>query len=189
MATHKTGGEVDAFCNRCKMALAHTIIAMVGEKVARVQCNTCGGQHAYKGTAAPKPAKPRAAAKPRGTAASRASVSFDTLLASKDTTKAKRYSPNDTYAVDDVIDHPTFGYGIVTNVRADKVGVIFKSSEKTLVHGRGLGEPQARPAYSHPPRPAAYRAEDAEDAEVAPAPAPSEGPNDAEHEHEQELPT
>src|SRR5262245_65121641 len=27
MATHRVGGEVDSFCARCKMTLAHTILA------------------------------------------------------------------------------------------------------------------------------------------------------------------
>src|SRR5262245_65118967 len=57
MPTHKVGGEVDAFCTRCKMTLAHTILAMVGQTIARVQCNTCGGQHAYR--SAPGTTKPR----------------------------------------------------------------------------------------------------------------------------------
>ena len=32
------------------MTLAHTILAMVGTKIARVKCNTCGGDHVYRGT-------------------------------------------------------------------------------------------------------------------------------------------
>ena len=32
MATHRVGGEVDASCTRCKMELAHTILAMVGHE-------------------------------------------------------------------------------------------------------------------------------------------------------------
>ena len=39
MATHRVGGEVDATCTRCKMELAHTILAMVGPKIIRVRCN------------------------------------------------------------------------------------------------------------------------------------------------------
>ena len=46
--THKVGGEVDAFCTRCRLTLAHTILAMVGTKLARVRCNTCNGDHAYR---------------------------------------------------------------------------------------------------------------------------------------------
>lgn len=156
MAAHKTGGEIDAFCNKCKMALAHTILAMVGEKVVRVQCNTCGSQHMYRGTApGGAAAKPRAASSRSGggssAAVSKITQTFEALLAEKHTGTAKKYSPKETYAKDEVIDHPTFGFGVVLDVRGDKVNVLFKMAEKTLVHGRG-GAPAARPTYSPPVR-------------------------------------
>ena len=46
----KVGGDIDAWCTRCKMDLGHTILAMVGTKAARVRCNTCQGEHNYKAT-------------------------------------------------------------------------------------------------------------------------------------------
>lgn len=154
MANRKVGGEVDSLCTRCKLTLAHTIIAMVGEKVARVQCNTCGGQHAFKNTAsAPSVSKPRASsggAKSASAAVSKITITFDQMLSGKDLTAARRYSPRDTYAKDEVIDHPSFGFGVVMEVRGDKVTVLFKMDEKTLVHGRGGGAPAARPSFSPP---------------------------------------
>ena len=48
MATFRTGGEADSFCTRCRMVLAHTILALEGGKPARVECNTCHGQHNYR---------------------------------------------------------------------------------------------------------------------------------------------
>ena len=65
MATHRVGGEVDAFCTRCKMSLAHTILAMVGTRIARVRCNTCGGDHAFRrepGSEAPRTSAGRTSA-------------------------------------------------------------------------------------------------------------------------------
>ena len=44
-----------------------------------------------------------------------------------------------TYAVDQVVRHPTFGLGIVRAVRQDKMDVAFKAAERTLVQGRGSG--------------------------------------------------
>ena len=154
MATHKVGGEVDALCTRCKMTLAHTILAMVGTKIARVRCNTCGGDHAYR--AAPgAPARPpasRSAARSAAVKAEKAEkivISFEEQLAGKDVANAPKYSPKDTYKVDQVIQHPTFGLGLVTVVRGDKVDVAFKGETKTLVHGRG-GAPAERPAFQPP---------------------------------------
>lgn len=44
----KAGGEIDAYCTRCKLDLAHRIIAMVGETVKKVECKTCGSHHLYR---------------------------------------------------------------------------------------------------------------------------------------------
>jgi len=159
MATHKVGGEVDAFCTRCKLTLAHTILAMVGTKIARVRCNTCMGEHAYRSapgsTDRPSASSSRSTSSSRATSASRAEkpekvvISFEQQLAGKDIANAPKYSPKDTYQVDQVIQHPTFGLGLVTAVRGDKVDITFKSETKTLVHGRG-GAPAERPTF-HPP--------------------------------------
>ncbi|WP_224248247.1 hypothetical protein [Hyalangium gracile] len=157
MATYKVGGEVDAFCTRCKLPtpLAHTILAMVGTKIARVRCNTCGGDHAYRSApgATDKPsASSRAstarASTPRAEKPEKVVISFEEQLAGKDIANAAKYSPKDTYKMDQVIQHPTFGLGLVTAVRGDKVDIAFKSETKTLVHGRG--GPAERPTFSPP---------------------------------------
>ncbi|MBN8225910.1 hypothetical protein JYK02_00120 [Corallococcus macrosporus] len=156
MATLKVGGEVDAQCTRCKMNLAHTILAMVGPKIVRVRCNTCGGDHAFRGAAGvtDRPTKAASTRAPRAASSStpraeKVVISFDEQLAGKDIASAPKYSPKDTYKVDQVIHHPTFGVGLVTAVRGDKVDLTFRSDTKTLVHGRG-GAPADKPAFSPP---------------------------------------
>lgn len=157
MATHRVGGEVDATCTRCRMELAHTILALVGTKVARVRCNTCGSDHVYRGTQRPSRS---AAARTRASTAEKTPktvVGFDAQLAALDVSKAEDYRPDHIYAVDQVLRHPTFGLGIVRSVRQDKMDVAFKAAERTLVQGRSAGT--ARPSFSPPHRP-----EDAPDA-------------------------
>ncbi|MBU8894802.1 hypothetical protein DRW03_27040 [Corallococcus sp. H22C18031201] len=160
MATLKVGGEVDAQCTRCKLSLAHTILAMVGTKIARVRCNTCGGDHAYRGapgaTDRPSSSTTSSTRAPRASSSSSSTpksekvvISFEEQLAGKDIANAPRYSPKDTYKVDQVIQHPTFGVGLVTAVRGDKVDITFKADTKTLVHGRG-GAPAEKPTFSPP---------------------------------------
>ncbi|WP_043393227.1 hypothetical protein [Archangium violaceum] len=191
MATqHKVGGEVDAFCTRCRLTLAHTILAMVGTKIARVRCNTCGGDHAFRSapgtTDKPAPSARSSAGGSSGTKAPRASsrsedkviITFEEQLAGKDIANAPRYSPKDTYKMDQVIQHPTFGLGFVTAVRGDKVDITFKSETKTLVHGRG-GAPAEKPAFSPPSAKATGPADkpmaEAEEAPASPPGNPAEG--------------
>lgn len=149
MSSHRVGGEVDAFCTRCKLTLAHTILAMVGTKIARVRCNTCGGDHTFRSAPGTPTRAAPAAPRPLREAPEKVVISFQDQLAGKDLSQAAPYNPRDTYSVDQVISHPSFGYGIVTAVRNDKIEVAFKAQQKTLVHGRG-GD-HARPTYQ-PPR-------------------------------------
>jgi hypothetical protein len=130
----RVGGDIDAYCTKCKMLLGHTILAMVGSKAARVRCNTCQGEHAYKagppGTSRKSGWEPRAVReKPRVT-------SWEALLAERDVASARKYSPKQSFAKDEVLQHPTFGVGLVQEVRGDKIEVAFKADVKTLVHGK-----------------------------------------------------
>ena len=133
----KVGGDIDAYCTRCKLVLGHTVLAMVGTRPARVRCNTCQGEHNYKAAAAapkkgswePKVDRERRLAKPTVT-------SWEALLAKKDVSRARRYSTKERFETDDVLDHPVFGIGLVQEVNGDKMRVAFKADTKVLVHGR-----------------------------------------------------
>jgi hypothetical protein len=128
----KVGGEIDAFCTRCELTLAHTIHAVVAGRPIRVECNTCHAVHRYRGSAAPAPS-PRAAAAERPR---RAVVGFDELLAAR-RGPPRRYSPKESFAADDVLDHPSFGRGFVSAVRdGGKIEVTFRGEVRVLVHGR-----------------------------------------------------
>ncbi len=135
----KVGGEVDGFCTRCEMTLAHTVIAMVDGRPVKVECNTCHGVHRFRGEApGSNGARPPRTAPGRAPRERPAIISFDEVLRSKDLAAARRYSPRESYRLDDVVEHPTFGLGWVSAVRdASKVEVTFRTDVKTLVHGKG----------------------------------------------------
>jgi hypothetical protein len=127
------------------MVLAHTVLAMVGRSIARVRCNTCGADHAYRrtsGTAA-VPA-PRAG----GRTTQRVVLGFEAQIQARGAETARAYNPRTTFQVDELIAHPTFGLGIVRAVRQDKVDVAFKAAERTLVHARAAlgGRTESEPA-------------------------------------------
>ena len=137
---HKVGGDVDAFCTKCKMVLGHTILAMVGTNPKRVRCNTCQGEHNFRAVAGPPPKKK--GWEPASTREKRLAkpvvTSWEALLANKDLARARRYSTRERYQNDEVLDHPTFGIGLVQEVRGDKISVAFKADVKTLVHGKAV---------------------------------------------------
>jgi hypothetical protein len=132
----KVGGEVDAFCTRCQLTLAHTVHAVVSGRPVKVECNTCHTVHRYRGSAGASSVRsgPRADRPAR----ERTVAGFEELLASKKTGGAQPYSPKRSYAVDDVVDHPIFGRGFVSAVKdPTKIEVTFRSDVKVLVQSRG----------------------------------------------------
>lgn len=137
----KAGSDIDAFCSKCGFDLAHVIIAMVGDKVVRVQCKTCNSPHAYRGKQSvdgrSKTAPKRMAGGAAGRSATPRVSEFERAMQGKDLSRASRYKPAETFGPGDVIDHPTFRFGVVTKLLSDgKIEVVFESGPKTLVHAR-----------------------------------------------------
>lgn len=150
----KPGGELEAWCTSCREMKWHVIVAMVGSRPAKVECQGCHKQHQYR--AAPPGSStessgsgraPRARAA-RAAAPAAPSVDFDTLLAGR-VGEARAYSPNERFAVNDVVRHPSFDVGVVTAAPApQKIEVTFRDTKKILLHDRGA----AQPARLEPPR-------------------------------------
>src|ERR1700722_5241839 len=58
--------ETLAYCTSCKMDLNHVIVAMKGDRIAKVQCHTCKKENTYKaakGTTEPKKKRGKASKK------------------------------------------------------------------------------------------------------------------------------
>lgn len=134
------GSIVETRCTRCRKILNHTIVAMVGEQIVRVECNTCHGVHNYHPI---KPAKEPAAAKatqkkaatPRAAKAdpaAAAAAEWTALKSGMDTAQAIPYNMNGTYRVNNLLSHPQFGLGIVQLVLPSKIDVLFQEGKKRL---------------------------------------------------------
>jgi hypothetical protein len=113
---------------------------MVGEKIVRVECNTCHGTHNYR---SPKAAKEPAAAKaspkkvttpraPRVDPEAAARGEWAALQPEMDPARAIPYDMNGTYRVKTLILHPSFGLGIVQLVLPNKIEVLFQDGRKRL---------------------------------------------------------
>ncbi len=128
----KPGDNVDSWCGKCKLMLAHTIEAMAGTKPARVHCNTCQAQHSYKPN---EPGQSPRQARPSGSGGR--GNRYRALLKGKDMAVAKSYSSKDSYEPGDLMQHPSFGFGVTTAIKnGAKIEVLFEDGPKVLVHGR-----------------------------------------------------
>jgi hypothetical protein len=135
------GRDVDSWCTRCKLILAHTVESMIGGKITRVHCNTCHAQHAYRphppGESLAerrigRPAAPRAA---RPTAAAPRADDYAAALGGRDPSTARAYTTHERFAANDLVAHPIFGVGVVMLLKdRTKIDVLFRDGLKTLVH-------------------------------------------------------
>jgi hypothetical protein len=133
MTSIKTGADIDTFCSRCDLTLAHIVVAMDKTKVVRVQCKTCKTVHAYR--SGEKTRSPRSS-EPRSTSNASAR-DYDKVMAGKDLSRAKRYDAKTTFAEGEIVDHKLFGLGLIVKVLSDgKIDVVFRIGSKVLVHAR-----------------------------------------------------
>jgi hypothetical protein len=142
MTAYRIGSNVDSFCNKCKLTLAHTIEAVVEGTIKRVHCNTCKSKHAFRGKTAVKSAtksvkSSSTAAKKRGVPGLVRASDFTTLLKGRGHASARPYSFVDRFRTGEVLNHITFGIGVVTADKgSDKIEVLFELGPRTLVHGK-----------------------------------------------------
>lgn len=130
----KTGSDHDSWCTKCKMVLAHVVVAMNGNTVMRVQCKTCGGTHAYKAKA---PQKGTRSAGKSSAAAGSSKQNQEIPLTPGELANAMVYTPGFLFAEGDVVRHNQFGMGKVTKELADgKIEVQFPGIRRILIHNR-----------------------------------------------------
>lgn len=138
------GDIIEARCTRCRDILNHRIVAMVAEKVVRVECNTCGGVHNYYPPPSLKPVKtPGGSATVKKSAATPRTPKRDpqqsereewlSLRANMRLDRAIAYSMAGAFRTDDLVDHPSFGLGVVKlMVPPNKMQVLFEDGMKLL---------------------------------------------------------
>jgi hypothetical protein len=142
---YKAGDEVDAWCPKaaCKAVRLHTIIAMVEETIATVKCRSCGGEHRYKApptaseTTAKKRRAEKKAASDRALSAAAAGGDYEALMKGRSSAQARPYAPSMALERHDLVAHPKFGLGLVTEIREGrKAQVAFPDGGRVLVFGR-----------------------------------------------------
>ena len=139
MSDLSVGKEVLSHCNKCKLALAHIIVVMKTEStIGKVKCKTCGATHVYKDPSKVKAKKVTTSKLGRASAKTAESISDIWMNAlNKSTAKSKDYTIKEKYSIGDIIDHKSFGPGIIDKmIDNNKIQVIFRHSIKVLIHNK-----------------------------------------------------
>jgi hypothetical protein len=140
MATAATavGKETISYCTSCKMDLNHVIVAMKGDRVAKVQCFTCKKEHAFKapkGATEPKKKRGKAAKAAAEDEGNPIELEWEKLMTTHKDAPTKSYTTKGSFALGDKLNHGSFGAGIVGKlIYPNKIEVIFQTDVKVLIH-------------------------------------------------------
>ena len=121
----QVGGDVDAYCGKCKEVREHVIAAINPDgSIGRVECRTCHSNHIYR----ERPSKTST------TRTSTRGAKKDNVSVIEEVGPLRAYSMQERFVAGDRVDHPKFGVGVVVEVRAGKIDVKFGREVKTLIH-------------------------------------------------------
>lgn len=132
--------ETLAYCTSCKMDLNHIIVALKGDKIAKVQCLTCKKEHVYrspKGALEPQAKTPKARKAQESAEEANHSIEaeWEKLMSAHKDASIKPYTTKGAFGLGDKLNHPTFGEGIVGKlIYPNKLEVIFRTDVKILIY-------------------------------------------------------
>ena len=130
MVKLSAGNEVLAYCGKCKLKLAHTIVVMKTDEIPdKVKCNTCKSTHAFKENATSR----RKRQQRRGKKATAFDQWEEKVKHSNEPTV--KYSPKTAFEIGQLVDHPKYGTGVVERkIDNNKIEILFEKTLKTLMH-------------------------------------------------------
>lgn len=127
---YRAGATLTSYCSKCKVSLAHTIVAIDGERTAQVTCTTCGSTHPFKPPADAPKARASRAKKGARTPPSVAAL-WDARMAAA-SGEEQVYTRAATYRIGDIVLHEQFGKGVVLKLSTNKCHVLFKDKERLM---------------------------------------------------------
>lgn len=141
------GGEVEAWCGKCKEMREHHIVAMVGDEPKQVLCQSCRSRHGFR-TEPPARARGGATNAPQQQGASsmgaRQQTAADREMQKRadakralqkelqDVVEPRPFDPKGRYKAGEIIVHPEHGRGKIENVLKSSLLVRFVEGLRPL---------------------------------------------------------
>ncbi len=126
------GGPISSSCGKCKAVTRHVIISVVGGRAAKVQCTACQGFHNYR-----DPSAASQAGRPDGTKGKPPARTLEeewlAQMKGRDPKLAVPYGQGSRPQTHDLVEHPSFGFGLVLKViPPNKVELLFRDGVRLL---------------------------------------------------------
>ena len=137
-AVRSVGGSIRSQCTKCKTATRHIIVSVVGGEAAKVQCTVCQGFHNYRepgaaGSQPPGEASGKGRPAKRRTTIATIEEEWLARMKGRDPKQAVPYGQGKAVHAGDLIEHPSFGFGLVRKViPPSKIEVHFRDGIRLL---------------------------------------------------------
>lgn len=162
MRAHTVGSIIESICGKCNDVMGHTIMAMVGTEIIKVECRACGSVHKYRPPArvgggktavtmkkgrdgapvssrqtdagqASRPVMPKKAVR-KASPSVAAYEAWQVAMRRHNGETPHPYAMAESFLVGQFIEHPVFGRGEVTAVvPPDKMDILFEVGLKRLL--------------------------------------------------------
>ena len=110
-------------CTKCRKITSHTVISITEEHQPEAQCHTCNHVSAAKKPVANRILDPHKSEREE----------WASLQPDMDANQAKAYSVTGSYRARSLVNHPTFGLGLVKRVTwPHKMTVLFADGQKIM---------------------------------------------------------
>lgn len=132
------GQDIESICGKCG-DVWHVVVAMVRDKVAKVQCKQCGGYHRHRPPGSATPARSPRTARPRAAAgtSTTSSRSHEPQVAADLSRPVKPYRFDGEFSPGDRVEHPKFGEGVVEMTsEPGKMQVFFADGRRVLARAK-----------------------------------------------------
>ncbi len=127
--TLSAGDPIKARCTKCRKNTDHIVVTMGETGPAIVKCNVCSRQHKYR----PPTAEKKPSRRPSVQAKDAECKEWQDLCPSLNSALATDYSMTSSYKVNELVNHPVFGLGVVRRVvGSQKMEVLFEAGKKTM---------------------------------------------------------
>ena len=134
------GSPIRARCENCKADTDHLVLEASDLQIRLVRCQKCASEGPYHAPLVkPRVAPAEKKKKTRKTTrrATTPEAKFRQLLEGRDLTAVMPYNIKLSLKNGDVIDHPKFGLGVVTEISAPtKAKIFFESGERVMICSR-----------------------------------------------------
>lgn len=123
-------------CKKCGEERYHTVLAHTSSTSAKVKCEVCGAQKTHKFISTAKKKTGGRVTKPRVSKADEHRAEYEKMLAQVEGSAAQKYDMKLSFAINQKLNHPKFGVGVIRNSLPDKIEVVFADEVRNLVHNR-----------------------------------------------------